>query len=297
MKKVAIISAKGLGDGLLSMVFSHNFSKSGYLVTTFSTPLTQLRRWFEGSRIHPHPSPDKIDTLFNNFDLIVSQDHSCLSAYKEHKESNQGKLVVVNGELLNKKESLVENFARLCKEHFSLPYYEKKNGITPPSTLTYKAHPTRVILHPFSTSPKREWPLENFIALAYKLKRKGFSPAFTTAPEERERLFKRHPEVEEFSTPEFDSLEEMASYLYESSYFIGNNSGPGHLASNFALPTLSLFARKSYAKLWRPSFSEGGQIVTPLPFVFGAHQKEKSLQTLLPVSRVFRRFLKINCLH
>src|SRR6185503_11061168 len=109
MKKVAVMSAQGLGDGLLSMVFSHNFSKSGYLVTTFSTPLSQLRRWFEGSRIHPHPSPDKIETLCNNFDIIVSQDHSCLSHYAESHSLHKNKLVVANKHLLNKKESVVEN--------------------------------------------------------------------------------------------------------------------------------------------------------------------------------------------
>jgi hypothetical protein len=287
------MTAKGLGDGLISMVFSHNFAKSGHIVTTFSTPLSQLRRWFEGSRIHPHPSPDKIETLFNNFDLIISQDHSCLSEHLEHTDLHKNKLVVANNKLLNKKESLVDNFARLCKEYFCLPHYEKKNGITPPSHLTYRSHPTRVVLHPFSTSPKREWPLENFLTLAQKLKRRGFSPAFTTSPQERELLLKRYPEAEEFHTPYFDSLDEMACFLYESSYFIGNNSGPGHLASNFDLPTLSLFARKSYAKLWRPSFTSA-EVVTPLPFVFGARNKEKSLQTLLPVTRVLRRFLKMN---
>lgn len=292
--KIAVISAKGLGDGLLCMVFSHNFAKSGHLVTTFSTPLTQLRRWFEGHRIHPHPTPDKIQILFNNFDLIISQDHSCI-LYNDGiiPESQKHKLVIARGQLIDKKKSLVENFARLCKTQFGLPYFEQSNGMTPPADLRYKAHPTRVVLHPFSTSAKREWPLGNFLHLARKLKTKGFVPAFTTSPQEREMLLQKYAEAEEFAIPKFDSLEEMASYLYESSYFIGNNSGPGHLASNFGLPTISLFARKSYAKLWRPSFSATGKVVTPLPFAFGARQKEKSLQTLLPVSRVIRHFLKM----
>ncbi len=56
MKKVAIICANGLGDGLIYMVLAHNLQKAGYSVTTFSSPLVGLKEWFPSKMIDLSPN-------------------------------------------------------------------------------------------------------------------------------------------------------------------------------------------------------------------------------------------------
>ena len=68
MKNVAVVSAKGLGDGLISMVVSQNLLLAGVNVTTFNPWLHQLARWFPGHKFAPLP---KLHDL-SSFDLIVS---------------------------------------------------------------------------------------------------------------------------------------------------------------------------------------------------------------------------------
>jgi heptosyltransferase III len=85
---------------------------------------------------------------------------------------------------------------------------------------------THLALHPYSGSPAKNWPLENFQALA--------------------RL-----EPFEWCQDRFDDLGELAGWLSGARLFVGNDSGITHLAAAVGTPTLALFGPTDPA-VWAP---------------------------------------------
>lgn len=283
--KVAIVCANGLGDGLIFMVLSHNFALSGHETTIFSNALCGLKRWFPHQKILPFPSLEKYQTTFSTFDQIICADHAILNETHSFGIS----LSILKEAQFNKNFTLVQNLATLCKTHFRLPYYYQENGIVIPTSLKRRRFPQRVIIHPMSAEEKRIWPAEKFLSLALKLKKTGWEPIFCVSPTERESWLLRS---ENLACPLFPTLDDLAVFVYESAACIANNSGTGHLASNFGLPTLSLFSKSSYAKLWRPGWGPN-LVVTPPPFLFGGGLKHRFWKKCLSVSRVQKHFRKL----
>jgi hypothetical protein len=95
-------------------------------------------------------------------------------------------------------------------------------------------------LHPFSGSAKKNWPLDRFLALAAQL---DLPSAFTAGPDE--------------SLPDgvparrFDNVWDLAQWLAHAAYYIGNDSGPTHLAAAAGTPTLAIFGPTDPA-VWAP---------------------------------------------
>ena len=104
-----------------------------------------------------------------------------------------------------------------------------------------------VIIHLGSGSPAKCWPVANFHALANALQKKGWHTALLCGPVERERqlatggLSVLHP----------PDLRSLASLLAKPALFIGNDSGPGHIAAAVGTPTLTLFGPTA-PQLWAP---------------------------------------------
>src|SRR5580692_10458058 len=60
MKKYAVFSCKGLGDGLISLVLSNNLHVNGANVTTFHPFLQKMQCWFPHLSIRPFPSIEEL---------------------------------------------------------------------------------------------------------------------------------------------------------------------------------------------------------------------------------------------
>ena len=272
----AVVCAQGLGDALLSMIVSHHLSLCGREVTTFSSALYELRGWFPGHTILPFP-PSR--DVFASYQTVIAADHA---------------MVKKNAFILrecdfDKQRTVVDNLEQACKIQLGLSHYGRENGIVPPKKLTWRAHPGRVVLHPMSADPKKNWPAKKFIKLSLLLKKEGFEPIFCVSPKERETWIDL---VAEKELPLFPTVEDLAAFVYESGALIGNDSGVGHLASALKIPTLTLFARKSYAQLWRPGWGIGS-VVAPPPFLLGNRLKQKYWKELLTVGRVMHAFKKL----
>jgi ADP-heptose:LPS heptosyltransferase len=125
------------------------------------------------------------------------------------------------------------------------------------------------------------------LQLAKTLLAKGYEPNFILTAKERNDWL----EVVDAGAkiPEFISLSEVAAFIYESQYFIGNDSGIGHLASNLGIPTITIVLRKGVARQWRPSWSLG-EIVLPPPWLITRPLKEKFWKKLISVAKVLRKF-------
>lgn len=94
-----------------------------------------------------------------------------------------------------------------------------------------------IVLHPFSGSTRKNWPLENFRALAARLD----NVAWTCGPEDNLPGATR-----------FDNLADLARWLAGARLFIGNDSGITHLAAAVGTPTLALFGPTDPA-IWCPA--------------------------------------------
>lgn len=116
-----------------------------------------------------------------------------------------------------------------------------------------------IIFHPFSSSPKKNWPIEEFDKLAAAFG----GVEWTCGPEE---------EVPGCAARRFEDLGEMAVWLSGARLFVGNDSGITHLAAAVGTPTLAMFGPTD-PSLWCPA----GPNVRWLPFQ-GHHSVSEALR-------------------
>jgi ADP-heptose:LPS heptosyltransferase len=96
------------------------------------------------------------------------------------------------------------------------------------------------VIHPFSGSARKNWPLKKFRALAGKLER--VMPVKWCAGEEDPPLA---------GAVRIDDLYELACWLAKARLYIGNDSGITHLAAAVGTPVLALFGPTD-ADVWAP---------------------------------------------
>lgn len=95
------------------------------------------------------------------------------------------------------------------------------------------------VIHPFSGSARKNWPLENFRRLADELSRQ-MPVCWTAGPEEALAEAVR-----------FDDLWDLAEWLAGARLYIGNDSGISHLAAACGVPVVALFGPTS-PRIWAP---------------------------------------------
>ena len=191
----------------------------------------------------------------------------------------------------NTKKTIVANLLEFCQNELQLPTVLRDNGCRPLPDLIFGKEKKRVVIHPTSKNEMRNWPAKKFLKLALLLKKKGYEPCFMTAPFERKKW--EWVQFYGLSLPSFSSLHEMASFLYESRFFIGMDSGLGHLASSLHLPTLTIFACQRKKEFWRPDWAKGRSVsaLSFLPNIKGMRLRDKYWKAFLPVKRVIKEFL------
>jgi heptosyltransferase III len=96
------------------------------------------------------------------------------------------------------------------------------------------------VIHPFSGSPRKNWPLEKFRALARGLER-AMPVYWTAGPDD--------PPLD--GAVRFDDLYELACWLARAALYVGNDSGVTHLAAAVGAPVLALFGSSDF-KVWAP---------------------------------------------
>jgi heptosyltransferase III len=121
-----------------------------------------------------------------------------------------------------------------------------------------------IVIHPGSGAERKNWPIERFVEVASQLKSSGRRVVFTLGEVERERFgpavlgqLDRAGEVRRC-----DSLRELCDAIAGCAGYIGNDSGPTHLAAFLGKPTVGLFGPTSDPAAWRPM----GPRVTVLAF-------------------------------
>lgn len=105
-----------------------------------------------------------------------------------------------------------------------------------------------VLIHPFSGSPKKNWPLDRFRGLARRLEERA-AVGWLVEP--------GGPTVEGVELePPTEDLFELACRLAGARLYVGNDSGITHLAAAAGAPVLALFGPTDPA-VWGP---RGGRV-------------------------------------
>jgi lipopolysaccharide heptosyltransferase III len=113
------------------------------------------------------------------------------------------------------------------------------------------------LFHPFASTPEKTWPAERFLAVAQHLRDKaGLEAVFLAGPADDPGAFAR------FSVCRNVPLAHVKSVVAGAQLFIGNDSGPAHMAAAFGVPSVVLFG-PSDPVTWAPWKTEARVLAAP----------------------------------
>jgi ADP-heptose:LPS heptosyltransferase len=95
----------------------------------------------------------------------------------------------------------------------------------------------KILIHTGAGQPIRVWPLIHYRRLAAHLRQKKFQVQIACDPDQHD-WWQRAGETD-VATP--GSVTDLMELIDHSGVFIGNDSGPGHLAAMCGVPTFTLF--------------------------------------------------------
>jgi heptosyltransferase III len=283
--RVALVLSPALGDSLLMMIVAHNLHANRIAVTVFGKQASEMAAWFPEMDIRPDLDIETLAATLADFDTVIQMHRDRPFANLDRYHRNVA--LLDSTYRVRSSKSMAERLSQFCRDELGLPSVEKSNGIAPPGALHHRKYPLRVAIHPTASTPDKCWLPSRFIRLALKLRDLGFDPQFVVAPHERNDWL--HVEQFGIALPELGTLNNVAAWLFESGWFIGNDSGIGHLASNLQVPTLSLFMRRGIARTWQPGWGTG-RVVFGSTYLPTGRMRERYWKYTLSVARVARAF-------
>ncbi|TDG17424.1 glycosyltransferase family 9 protein [Paraburkholderia silviterrae] len=275
---VAVVLPPPIGDSLIGMVLVNNLVRNGYQPVVFGWVAEQLADWFPWVRV------GRFTDHAGAFETVI-----------ELRPTKKGPTIARSGRTLcladlpayhGPKHHMVDRIVDIACHTFELQDVTRSNGLTLPPGVVPGGAANRVVIHPTGSHPEKMWSRGKFLALARSLERLGLRPSFLVAPNEFEAWRGIAAQGHEVNALD---LGDVAKWIAESGWFIGNDSGLGHLASSIGVPTLTLFMRRGLARSWRPGWGPG-EIVLPLNVVPSGKLKERLWKQLLSVRRVMSGF-------
>lgn len=253
-------------------IVAYHLAQKGFHVTTI-TP-HRFEGWF--------PRGNFAKTLSSEYDAIFLQHDNSLSAKKirdtspcpvytffgSYKKEKHGEFKEGFDYVCDPKLTMVENVQIALKTLLQINA-SSENGITPPPGLVHRKYPSRIFIQTDSSQPQKNFPQKKWEKLAKTLRLWGFSPFFL---------------------PKFPTLEELSSALYESGYFLGNDSGPGHLASLLQIPTLILGGKEKHLQHWKPGWGKTTLLTPPkwIPNFSPLRLREKKWKSFITNRKIIK---------
>jgi heptosyltransferase-3 len=110
-----------------------------------------------------------------------------------------------------------------------------------------------VVIHPGAGSPGKRWAVESFAEVARQLSARGRKVRFVIGEVEADRWSPAELSAIEAAGPvtRCATLIQLADVIGLAGAFVGNDSGPGHLAGILGTPTVSIFGPTDPVQ-WKP---------------------------------------------
>lgn len=241
--KFSVICSPGVGDLAIMHIVSHHLVLSGNQVITV-TP-HRFGKWLSGYQFNEIESSDATFLQYDNTPRSkqIREKNNVFTFFGSHKISKHGPLKPGYDFVADPNKTMVDNIVSSLKTLLNIDA-TSDNGLRPPKGLIYRRFSKRIAIHTTSGNPFRNWPEKKFQIFANWALSEGFEPIFL---------------------PQFPSLEELISFIYESGYFLGNDSGPAHIASCLRIPNLTIGRDEKHMRHWRPGW--GGSVITPPKWV------------------------------
>lgn len=147
-----------------------------------------------------------------------------------------------------------------------------------PLTLMHPRPRPCAVLHPFASQTDKTWPKENFLAVAKYLDEDlGMEPLFVAGANEDLSAFG------EYTCLQGAPLEEVKSLMAGAALFIGNDSGPAHIAAAFGLPVVALWGSSDLDN-WRPWRTQNAVLTGPNGIhSIAVSEVAEAVETLVPL--------------
>lgn len=127
------------------------------------------------------------------------------------------------------------------------------------------------VIHAVAAVPEKTWRADGFLAVAARLREYGLEPVFIGGPGDNLAPFRAYRTVSGAPLGEIESL------LSGASLFVGNDSGPAHMAAAFGVPVVAIFGASDPA-IWGP-WRTANEIVAS-PEGIGAVETARVLEAL-----------------
>jgi len=132
--------------------------------------------------------------------------------------------------------------------HLGVPVSEVPRAFVPaaPGRSPHAPDAPYVVFHPLASAPEKTWPAQNFVELARFASRDlGLEPVVIGAAADDLSGFMG------VRTVRGESLAEVSRLLRDASLFVGNDSGPAHVAAAFGVPEVVFFGPSDH-EIWAP---------------------------------------------
>ena len=117
-------------------------------------------------------------------------------------------------------------------------------------------HLPTAVIHAVAATAEKTWHAAGFLAVAEHLREAGVEPIFIGAASDDLSPFAA------WRTIQGAPLGEIKSLLARASFFVGNDSGPAHMAAAFGVPLVVLFGT-SDPEIWGPWRTAGQSLTAP----------------------------------
>jgi len=101
------------------------------------------------------------------------------------------------------------------------------------------------VIHPFASERGKTWPAKRFCEVARTLERSDLQPVFVGGVGDDLAPFRA------WRTMDNPLLSELMSVISGAALFVGNDSGPAHMAAAFGVPVAVVFGN-SDSRIWAP---------------------------------------------
>jgi heptosyltransferase-3 len=285
VRKAAFIMSPALGDTLNLLIVANNLALAGWRVDVFGAHAHALAEWFPTLNIAPALEPRDSREVLADYPYVIQMHRD--RPFAQLGDWHAGFIDLHEVEYARSPYCMAKRFADFAAARFGLQDVVVSNGMRPPAGLVFRKQASRVAIHPEASTEDKRWLQGRFLDLYRRLRVSGLQVTFILEARERSRWEKQDGEPVPLRS--FASTALLAEWLYESGWFIGNDSGVGHLASSLGIPTLTIFRRRGVAQRWRPGFATG-EIVLPAWWVPTAGMKERWWRESISVGRVVKAF-------
>jgi ADP-heptose:LPS heptosyltransferase len=114
------------------------------------------------------------------------------------------------------------------------------------------------VIHAAAAAPEKSWRADGFLAIAEHLQSNRIEPVFIGGASDDLSSFGKYRTVQ--GAP----LGEIKNLLAGAALFVGNDSGPAHMAAAFGLPVVVIF-KASDPEIWKPWRTQSAVLTGDVP--------------------------------